>query len=60
VPDKHAETDAVDESQVGEVNNGARPRLPPDVAKVRLQDRSAEGIQLTTQAHHGHIVAIVS
>jgi hypothetical protein len=37
-----------------------RPSLAPDVAKVRLQDRGAEGIQLTTQAHHGHIVAIVS
>ena len=59
VPDKHAETDAVDESQVGEVSNAARPRLPPDAAKVRLQDAGAEGIQLTAQAHHGHVVAFV-
>jgi hypothetical protein len=42
MPDQQAETDAVDEGQPGEVNNGARPRLPPDVAKVRLQDSGAK------------------
>jgi hypothetical protein len=41
MPDKHAEAGAVKESQAGQVSDGARPPLAPDVTKVSLRGASA-------------------
>ncbi len=59
MPDQHAETNAVDESQAGEVSNAACPRLSPDLTQMRPQDAGTEGIQLSAQADHGNIAASV-
>jgi hypothetical protein len=57
--DKHAEAGTVDEGQPGEVNDGSRLRLPPDVAEVGLQYWRAQEIQFSAQAHDGDVVATV-
>ena len=57
MPDKHAEAGTVDEGQASEINDAARPCLPPDIAQISLQLRCAEKIRFTTQAEHGHVTA---
>jgi len=58
VPDKHAETDTIDERQAGQVNDPAGPRPTPYLAEARPQRTGAEEVWLTAQANDRYTVAI--
>jgi len=58
-PGTHAEGGAAVDGQAGKCSNGTRPRPPPDVPELRMQNRRARGIQFTAHAHHGHVVVIM-